>query len=66
MNFGDETDFLYFKIDDFEMGNWSGEVSWSMEEYEVTAGQHTFSWEYSKDGYSDAALDRAWIDLIIY
>ncbi len=59
-------DLLYFKIDNLEMGHWSGEVSWSMEEYEVSAGQHTFSWEYSKDGYANGALDRAWIDLIIF
>jgi PKD repeat protein len=46
-------------------GEWSGEVSWSQVQYNVTAGQHTFKWEYSKDYSVTNGSDCGWVDYII-
>lgn len=58
-------DFLRFYIDGQEQGAWSGEVEWSMEEYDVAEGLHTFKWEYSKDGSAVGGSDAAWVDYIV-
>lgn len=57
-------DYLKFYIDGNEMDEWSGDVSWSQESYSVSAGIHTFSWEYSKDGSMSSGSDCAWVDYI--
>jgi PKD repeat protein len=58
-------DFLRFYIDDIMQGEWSGEVPWSQVQYNVTAGQHTFKWEYSKDYSVTNGSDCGWVDYII-
>ena len=55
-------DKLFFKIDGNEQGNWSGNTSWNKETYTVTAGQHTLSWEYTKDYSYASGQDCVWID----
>ena len=55
-------DKLHFYIDNNERDSWSGDVSWSMESYDVTAGTHTFKWSYTKDGSVSNGSDCAWID----
>lgn len=57
-------DKLKFYIDGVEKGNWSGDVAWSEATYAVTTGNHTFKWDYSKDGSSVSGSDCAWIDYI--
>ncbi len=57
-------DYLTFKIDGSQAGRWSGQVNWEMVSYPVTAGSHSFSWTYSKDGSLSNGYDRAWIDMI--
>jgi hypothetical protein len=59
-------DFLRFFIDDTLRGEWSGEVDWSEAWYGVTAGTHTFSWEYTKDASTSAGSDRAFVDWISF
>jgi hypothetical protein len=59
-------DFLKFKIDDNEVGSWSGEEAWGQETYPVTAGNHTFSWIYEKDVYVSNGEDCAWVDYIVF
>lgn len=59
-------DYLRFFIDGVEQDSWSGEEAWSMEEYEVTEGLHTFKWEYDKDGSVSSGSDAAWVDYIIF
>ena len=59
-------DFLKFYIDGQLQGEWSGEVSWSAETFLVNAGQHTFSWIYSKDASVSDGSDKAWIDYILF
>ena len=57
-------DFLYFYIDDEEMGHWSGEHWWTEFAYPSTPGQHLYKWVYAKDYSVDGGSDCAWIDYI--
>ncbi len=60
-------DYLRFYIDGVQQDAWSGEVPWTASgDYPVTAGQHTFRWEYSKDGSVSSGQDRAWIDNLVH
>lgn len=59
-------DFLEFYIDNSKVGSWSGEVDWSFESFDVTTGEHTFTWKYLKDNYSSSGEDCAWIDYIVF
>ena len=42
----------------------AGIVDWQLITVPLTAGQHTLTWEYAKDGSESASADAAWIDLI--
>ena len=44
------------------MGVWSGSVAWTEFVQPVTVGQHTFKWEYHKDGSVNSGDDCAKID----
>ncbi len=57
-------DKLKFNIDNSLKGEWSGEVAWTQESYDVTAGSHTFKWTYAKDSMVSEGSDCAWIDMI--
>ncbi len=59
-------DFLEFLIDDVVVANWSGNLNWAIHTIPVTAGQHTFTWRYRKDGSISSGADAAWIDKIIF
>ncbi len=61
----DYADFLSFTIDDTELDRWDGEENWDIATYPVTAGQHSFSWKYQKNGTTVSGSDCAWIDYII-
>jgi photosystem II stability/assembly factor-like uncharacterized protein len=63
---GTNYDYLAFLIDDVLQGSWDGEVDWSQETYNVTAGTRTFKWVYYKDVYVSDGSDCAWIDYIIF
>jgi hypothetical protein len=56
-------DELTFDIDGVSqtLGQTSG---WTRVSFPVTAGNHTFSWTYSKDRVASSGLDAAWIDAI--
>lgn len=58
-------DYLRFFIDDNEMGEWAGEVAWTEVSFPVTAGEHTFKWEYDKDGSVSSGEDCGWVDFIV-
>ena len=58
-------DYLRFYIDGEEHGSWAGELGWQKVSYPVTAGEHTFTWKYIKDGYVSSGEDRAWVDFIV-
>ncbi|MCI0341096.1 MAG: fibronectin type III domain-containing protein [Planctomycetales bacterium] len=55
-------DFLQFSIDGVQQGSWSGAVAWTTATYAVSAGSHTFRWNYFKDTLFDNGADAAWID----
>jgi hypothetical protein len=59
-------DFLKFYIDGVLKGSWSGNQDWAEVDYPVTVGNHTFKWEYSKDGSQVNGSDCAWVDFIIF
>ena len=59
-------DFLRFYMDNFLMGEWSGEIDWSKSEYEVEKGVHNLRWEYVKDISSSDGEDRAYLDYIVF
>lgn len=58
-------DFLRFYIDNNEQASWSGEVGWERAAFAVTAGSHTFKWEYEKDYSVTSGSDCSWIDFIV-
>lgn len=55
-------DKLIFYIDNAAMGEWSGEVDWSREVFDVTAGTHKFKWIYMKNSSGSYGADACWID----
>lgn len=59
-------DYLNFFIDGTHQGRWSGESNWSLATFPVSAGDHSFSWQYTKDASVTSALDTAWLDDIIF
>ena len=59
-------DSLKFYIDNVLKQGWSGEVGWNRVTYPVSEGNHTFKWEYMKDGSESDGSDRAWVDYIIF
>jgi len=59
-------DKLKFFIDGSMVDQWSGEIDWSEENYPVSAGIHTFVWQYDKDGSWNVGEDCAWIDYIVF
>jgi len=59
-------DYYGFYIDNNQLGTWSGTVDWVEESYPVTAGNHTFKWEYTKDTSVSSGSDCGWVDYIIF
>jgi len=60
-------DFLNFYIDGELKNAWSGHgSSFTKESFPVSAGQHTFKWEYKKDGSVSDGADCAWIDKVYF
>ena len=57
-------DYLSFHIDGVKKGEWTGEVSWSEENYTLSTGEHTLKWQYAKDFSETGGEDAAWIDYI--
>jgi hypothetical protein len=59
------SDYLKFYIDNTEIQQWNGNLSWDEMVIPVTQGEHMFTWTYEKDGSGTAGDDRVWIDDII-
>ncbi|MDA3865646.1 MAG: M14 family zinc carboxypeptidase [Salinivirgaceae bacterium] len=57
-------DKLVFYIDGDPQDDWSGNISWQEVTFDVDEGEHTFKWEYSKDGSVGNGADAVWIDYI--
>ncbi len=58
-------DFLTFSLDGTQQGSWSGEVDWAVFSFPITAGAHTCTWTYSKDGSVVSGSDCAWVDEVV-
>ncbi|MDD3089816.1 MAG: hypothetical protein PHT95_07715, partial [Candidatus Omnitrophica bacterium] len=58
-------DYLRFFIDGVEKAAISGETGWTRGSFELSAGQHTIRWEYSKDGSVSSGSDSGWIDNLV-
>ena len=59
-------DFLRFLIDGTVQQTWSGETAWTTTSFPVTAGTHTFAWEYRKNGTGASGSDAVWIDSVVF
>ncbi|MDH3937532.1 MAG: M14 family zinc carboxypeptidase [candidate division Zixibacteria bacterium] len=59
-------DYLRFYIDGAQKAQWAGDVNWTLAEFAVTDGDHTFRWTYSKDGNTTNGSDCGWVDYIIF
>ncbi len=62
----DSNDKLIFSIDGIIKGTWSGDSPWKYRKYKVSAGEHTLTWTYLKDGSASMGEDCAWLDYITY
>lgn len=59
-------DYLKFKIDGTEMGEWDGEQDWTEVIFPITDGVHTLTWSYVKDFSVNNGSDCGWIDFITF
>lgn len=59
-------DKFAFYIDGSKKEELSGEVEWGQASFNVSAGNHTFKFVYTKDGSISNGSDCAWIDNIIF
>lgn len=55
-------DFLRFSIDGTQVGSWSGTVAYSQVSFPLTAGTHTLTWSYTKDGSLSSGADTVYVD----
>ena len=61
----ENADYLKFYIDDVFIQKWSGFEDWQKYVFPVSAGDHVFKWEYSKNEADGIGYDRAWVDYIL-
>ena len=55
-------DYFYFFIDGEQKEKKSGNVSWGLSSFPVSAGTHTYKFVYEKDYSTASGSDCAWID----
>ena len=59
-------DYLRFYDNNVEKKKISGDVDWQKVSYNVSSGNHTLKWSYTKDGSLYADMDCGWIDYITF
>ena len=59
-------DYGKFYIDNVQMGQYSGQGSWGERRFNVTAGDHTFQWRYTKDSSVNSYDDCFYVDYITF
>lgn len=57
-------DWLYFYVDDVQLGRWSGTNDWTRYEVNLASGTHLLTWRYIKDKSVNSGSDCVWIDHI--
>ena len=53
-----------FYLDGVKKMECSGEEGWTEHQFDITVGEHVFSWEYIKDGSTDVGDDCFYVDCI--
>ena len=56
----------HFYIDGVEKTTLTGDKAWQQKEYPITAGVHTFKWEYTKDSSVSSGEDAYYVDNISF
>jgi len=59
-------DYGYFYIDGVQKGSYSGTSSWVERVFDITEGEHTFQWRYTKDGSVNSNDDCFYVDYISF
>ena len=59
-------DYGYFFIDGQQMGQYTGAGSWGERVFNITAGEHTFQWRYTKDSSVNSNDDCFYVDYITF
>ena len=59
-------DKLFFKIDDENKAEWSGDIDWTQASFVLTPGTHRLTWAYTKDSSLSSGEDCAWIDNVSF
>ena len=59
-------DYGYFYIDGVQKGSYTGESNWSEKTFDITAGDHTFKWEYTEDFIISQGDDCFYVDYITF
>ena len=59
-------DYGYFYIDGVQRGSYSGTSSWVERIFDITEGEHTFQWRYTKDGSVNSNDDCFYVDYISF
>ncbi|MBQ6729801.1 MAG: choice-of-anchor J domain-containing protein [Bacteroidales bacterium] len=59
-------DYGYFYIDGVQKGSYTGASAWSEKIFDITAGDHTFMWQYTKDGSVNSNDDCFYVDYITF
>jgi hypothetical protein len=55
-------DYLEFYIDGAFQGSWTGTTAAAMVSEPVVAGNHTFRWRFSREGFLDEGLNAVFVD----
>ena len=58
-------DFLRFLVDGVEDASWSGEAGWASHSASLSAGIHTLTWTFDRDGSLGSGSNTAFIDDIM-
>jgi len=59
-------DYGYFYIDGQQMGSYTGAGQWAERTFDITAGDHTFQWRYTKDSSVNSNDDCFYVDYITF
>jgi hypothetical protein len=60
-------DNMIFQIDGVSWATLSGETVWTnSSNYPLSAGPHTLTWHYTKNGSGSSGSDRAWLDQVVF
>ena len=59
-------DYGYFYIDGQQRGSYTGASAWGEKTFDITAGTHTFMWQYTKDGSVNSNDDCFYVDYISF